>query len=185
MKLKPPFRITQIISGVVIVAAILAFAPIAQAQKAPDNRSGKLFGGAAVGFQTDTADSTAFALGVYGDYYLSHNVSIGPLLQMGFTDDLFQLGLSAQAKYTFDIPNVPKFKPHIQAGIGFVHADLDEWYGGSKDDTSILIPLGVGAEYKLSNSISLDGAILVNFNDLDYRDGDTFVTWFFGIKFLL
>lgn len=182
MKVKVQSRITRIISGAVITIAVIAFASLAEAQKTADNRTGKLFGGASLGFQTDTADNTAFALGLYGDYYFTPNFSIGPLLQMGFTGDLFQLGLTAQAKYTFNVANIPKLKPHVQAGLGFIHADLDQWNGGSKDDTSFLIPLGIGAEYKLTNSISLDGALLVNFNDLDYRDGDSFMSWFFGVK---
>jgi len=181
-ELKLSSVIIRLISAIVIVVIIaIGLASFAEAQKITD-RTGKLFGGASLGFQTDTADSTAFALGLYGDYYLTHGFSIGPLLQMGFTGDLFQLGLTAQAKYTFDIPNIPKLKPHVQAGLGFIHADLDEWNGRSKDDTSFLIPIGVGAEYKLTDSISLDGTVLVNFNDLDYRDGDSFMTWFFGVK---
>lgn len=181
MKAKLQSRIGLIISGFVIAAAIFGLASLAEAQRTAD-RTGKFFGGAALGLQTDTADDTAFALGLYGDYYLTHGFSIGPLLQMGFTDDLFQLGLTAQAKYTFDIPDIPRLKPHVQAGLGFIHADLDGRYGNDKDDTSFLIPIGIGAEYRLSNWVSLDGAVLVNFNDLDYRDGDSFMTWFFGVK---
>lgn len=176
------YRITLIISGI----TILIFIAIALASfdaEAADNRTGRLYPGAFLGLQTDTADDTAFALGLYGDYYLTPSLSIGPLLQMGFTDDLFQLGLTAQAKYTFDIANIPKLKPHVQAGIGFIHAELDGWNGRSEDDTSFLIPLGVGAEYRLSGSMFLDGAVLVNFNDLDFKDGDSFVTWFLGVKF--
>jgi len=181
-ELKLSFVIIRLISAIVIVVILaIGLASFAEAQQAAD-RTGKFFGGAAAGLQTDTADGTAFALGLYGDYYLTPGFSIGPLLQMGFTNDLFQLGLTAQAKYTFDIPNIPKLKPHVQAGLGFIHADLDEWHGSSKDDTSYLIPIGVGAEYRLTNSISLDGSVLVNFNDLDYRDGNSFMTWFFGVK---
>jgi hypothetical protein len=44
---------------------------IAQAQQcATDRRMDKFFFGAALGLQTDTPDSTAYAIGLYGDYYL-------------------------------------------------------------------------------------------------------------------
>jgi opacity protein-like surface antigen len=104
---------------------------------------------------------------------------------MGFTNDLSQFGLTAQAKYTFDIPGVPKLKPNVQAGLGLIYADIDNRREGNRDDSSYLIPLGIGAEYRLTDSILLDGSIMVNFNDLDFRDGDSFVTWFIGVKFPL
>lgn len=181
MKPRLQSRLTRIVSGFVIAAAIFGFASFAESRDTAD-RTGKFFGGASLGLQTDTADGTAFALGLYGDYYLTHGFSIGPLLQAGFTDNLFQLGLSAQAKYTFTIPDIPRLKPHVQAGLGFIHADLDGRNGNSGNDTSFLIPLGIGAEYRLTQSVSLDSAVLVNFNDLDYRDGDAFMTWFAGVK---
>jgi opacity protein-like surface antigen len=102
---------------------------------------------------------------------------------MGITGDLMQLGLTAQAKYTFDLPEIPQLKPHVQAGLGFIYADLDKGSGGSVNDTSYLIPFGVGAEYKLTDSISLDGTVLFNITDLDVRDEDFFMTWFLGLKF--
>lgn len=45
------------------------------------------------------ADLRGGPLGPRGDYFLTHEFPIGPLLQMGFTGDLFQLGLTVQAKY--------------------------------------------------------------------------------------
>ncbi len=184
MKSELSYRITLIISGI----ALLVFIGIALASfdvNAAENRTGKLFLGTSLGVQSDTADDTAFAVGLYGDYYLTPNFSIGPLLQMGFTNDLSQFGLTAQAKYTFDIAGMPKLKPHVQAGLGLIYADIDNWREGNRDDTSYLIPLGIGAEYRLSDSVLLDGSIMVNFNDLDFRDGDSFVTWFIGVKFPL
>ena len=176
--------IMHFVVWVVITVVMVALTPIAEAQQyATDRRIDKFFFGAAMGLQTDTPDSTAYAIGLYGDYYLTRGLSIGPLLQMGFTDDLMQLGLTAQAKYTFDLANIPQLKPHVQAGLGFIYADLDQGSGRSEDDTSFLIPFGVGAEYKLTDSISLDGTVLFNITDLDVRDEDFFMTWFLGLKF--
>src|SRR5512137_2990669 len=130
MKSDLSYRITLIISGI----ALLVFIGIALASidaNAAENRTGKLFLGTSLGVQSDTADGTAFALGLYGDYYLTPNFSIGPLLQMGFTNDLSQFGLTAQAKYTFDI-GVPKLKPHVQAGLGLIYADIDNRREGSR-----------------------------------------------------
>jgi opacity protein-like surface antigen len=168
----------------VIILVFLALTQFAEAQKtqSADQRTGRFIFGAGLGLQSDTPDGTAFALGASGDYYINQGFSIGPLLQMGFTDDLFQLGLTAQAKYTFDLKEIPALKPHIEAGLGFIYANLDR-PRGSVDDTSFLIPLGVGAEYKLTNSISLDNTFLFNFTDLGVQDTNFFFTWLIGLKF--
>jgi len=168
----------------VIFVLVLLLASVAEAQQVQpvERRTGRFVFGAGLGLAGDTPDGTAFALGFSGDYYLTQEFSIGPLLQMGFTGDLFQLGLTAQAKYTFDLPQLPALKPHVEAGIGFIYADLDRPRGG-EDDTSFLIPIGLGAEYKLSNRISLDTTLLFNFTDLNVRDENFFITWLIGVKY--
>ena len=163
----------------VIFWVFLALTQFAEAQKvqSEDQRPGRFILGAGLGLQADTPDGTAFALGFSGDYYVTQGFSIGPLLQMGFTGDLFQLGLTAQAKYTLDLKEIPQLKPHIEAGMGFIYSDL---YRGSRrheDDVSFLIPLGVGAEIKTTKSISLDNTFLFNFTDLDVQDTHFFFTW--------
>ena len=184
MKTKQLSHIMRFFMGILIIMVIVAITPIAEAQQyATDRRSDRFFFGAALGLQTGTPDSTAYAISLYGDYYLTRGLSIGPLFQMGITGDLMQLGLTAQAKYTFDLPEIPQLKPHVQAGLGFIYANLDRGSGISEDDTSYLIPFGVGAEYKLTNSISLDGTILFNFTNIDVGNEDFFVTWLFGVKF--
>ncbi len=184
MKTKQASHIMRYLIGIIITMAIVALTSFAEArQDAADGKTGRFAFGAAIGLQADTPDGTAFSLGLSGDYYLTHKLSIGPLLQLGFTNDLFQVGLTAQAKYTFDLPEVPKLKPNVQAGIGFIHADLDRRGWRREDDTSFLIPLGVGAEYKLTNSVSLDNTFLFNFTNLDVRDESYFFTWLIGLKF--
>jgi hypothetical protein len=160
----------------------VTLAPPAHAERVADRTGG--FGlGAAAGLQTSTPDGTAFALGLYGDYYLSRRFSIGPLLQIGLTGDLLQTGVSGQAKYAFDVAGFPELKPHVQAGIGFIHADLDRRESGREKDTSFLIPLGIGAEYKLSDSLWLDNTFLFNFTNLDVRNENFFFTWLIGLRF--
>ncbi len=174
-------RFLMVIALAMVVNVALSSMAEAQ-QSAAGNRTGRFGFGAALGIHTDTPDGTALALGIYDDYYLTHEFSIGPLIQMGFTDDLFQVGLSAQAKFTFAVAGVPELKPHVQGGMGLIHADLDR-RGREEDDTSYLIPLGIGAEYKLNNAVTLDNTFLFNFTDLDVRDENFFFTWLIGLKF--
>jgi hypothetical protein len=166
--------------------AVLLLGTVAEAQQVPPavSRAGRFVFGAGLGLQANTVDDTAFAVGLSGDYYFTNHFSLGPLMQIGVTSDLFQLGLSAQAKYTFDLPQVPDLKPHVEAGLGFLYANLDRPGSGSKDDTSFLIPLGVGAEYQLSPRLSLDTTAFFNFTDISVRNKDTnfFFTWLVGLR---
>src|SRR5512136_1772085 len=111
-----------------LVLGVLLFSAVAEAQQVPASvsRAGRFVFGAGLGLQANTVDDTAFALGLSGDYFFTNNFSIGPLMQFGMTGDLFQFGLSAQAKYTFDLPRVPELKPHLEGGIGFLYANLDK-----------------------------------------------------------
>jgi opacity protein-like surface antigen len=168
-----------------LLAALLA-STAADAQQVPASvsRAGRFVFGAGLGLQANTVDDTVFALGLSGDYFFTNQLSVGPLMQFGFTGDLFQFGLSAQAKYTFDLPQTPELKPHLEGGIGFLYANLDKPGGGNKDDTSFLIPLGVGLEYRLNPRLSLDTTAFFNFTDISVKDKDRnfFFTWLLGVK---
>ncbi len=123
-------------------------------------------GGAAIGFLGNTPDGTAFALNMHGDRFLSRNFSIGPLMQLGVTGNMTQVGLSGQGKYWIGIPDTSdKLKLVLQGGLGFAHADLR----GS--DTAWLIPLGVGLDYKVDERMALTSTLLLNFTDLEPRPG--------------
>jgi opacity protein-like surface antigen len=179
MKVKKQSHLRHFLAGVVITLVIVGLTSFADAS----DRKGRFFLGGGLGLMTDTPDNTAFSLGLSGDYYLTDEFSIGPLLQMGFTGDLFMAGLTAQAKYTFDLLGIPNLKPYAQAGIGFVYADLKRGGGGKDSDTSFLLPFGLGAEYKLTNAVSLDATVLLNATNLKVRDENLFVTFLFGLKF--
>ncbi len=175
----------RLICAGVIMVVILGVSQTAGAQRvqSEDKRAGRYMFGAGLGLQANTPDGTAFALGFSGEYYVTQGFSLGPLLQMGLTGDLFQLGLTYQAKYTFDLKEVPVLKPHIEAGIGFIYADLDRRRLRSENDVSFLFPLGIGAGYRLTKSIWLDNTLLFNFTDLDVRDTHFFFTWLVGLKY--
>lgn len=118
--------------------------------------------GAAAGFFVDTPDDAAFALTGDMDYGVTDEVSVGPLAQIGLTGDMFLFGLSGGAKYW--IPVADEAHLVLQGGLGFAHADFQN------DDTSWLIPLGVGYDYTLGNGTSLTATALMNFTDLAGAD---------------
>ena len=175
----------RLICAGVITVALLVLTQFAEAQRAQseDQRTGRFILGSGLGLQANTPDGTAFAFGFGGDYYLTQGFSIGPLFQFGFTGDLFQFAFSGQAKYTFDLKEIPALKPHVEAGVGVIYADLDLSRGRSEHDTSFLFPLGIGAEYRLTHSISVDNTFLFNLTDLDVRDKHFFFTWLVGLRY--
>jgi len=131
-----------------------------------DLRPGAFTGGVSGGFLGDTPDGTAFAVNLNAERVLLENFSVGPLLQLGVTGDSSQVGLSGQVKYWIDIPNTgKKLKVTPQIGLGFVHNSF------RRGDTSWLIPLGVGADYALTDRLNLTGTFLLNVSDLDTGRG--------------
>jgi hypothetical protein len=150
-----------------VVAVALALAAMGRPPaEAADPKAGTWTFGAALGFLSDTPDGTAFALNGHADGFIDRKFSVGPLLQLAATGDLAQIGLSGQAKYWIDIPGTEnRLKVTVQGGIGFVHAAFRD------DDTSWLIPVGAGADYRLNDSLNITGTFLLNFTDLDTGRG--------------
>lgn len=123
--------------------------------------AGRWSGGGGLGMLWSTPDGTAFAMNGNVEYFLSDHVSVGPLVQVAFTGDMTQAGLSGQGKYWIDLPGTGgRGKLNLQSGVGFMHADF------LRNDTSWLVPLGVGYEYALSSGQSLTAAFLLNFTNL-------------------
>ena len=148
---------------------------------AADPKTGTWSGGGAIGFLADTPDGTALALNLNLDYFLNRDVSVGPLFQLAATGDLSQVGFSGQGKFWIDLPGVEhRAKLTLQGGIGFLHADLVE------SDTSWLIPVGIGLDYKLNPKISLTTTFLLNFTDIDTgrrKDAHVMPGLTFGVRF--
>lgn len=123
-------------------------------------------GGGSIGFLANTPDDTAFAFNLHADGFVNRNISLGPLLQLAFTGNMNQVGFSGQAKYWIDLPETNnRAKVVLQGGLGFIHSDF------FRDDTSWLIPIGVGIDFAVSKSISLTADFLLNFTDLDTGGG--------------
>src|SRR5262249_58042700 len=116
-------------------------------------------GGAAVGFLGNTPDTTAFAMNLNVERFFNRNFSVGPLLQFGVTGDMTQIGASGQVKYW--MPLSRELKLTAQGGVGFVHNDF------RGNETSFLIPIGVGFDYALSRQVSGTATFLLNITDID------------------
>ncbi len=148
------------------VAVAVIGAPGPAPAQAANSQAGAWTGGGALGLLANTPDNTAFALNLDFNYRLNHELSVGPLLQLGFTGDLTLTGLSGQAKCWLNVPGTgDRGKLVLQAGLGFVHADFRQ------SDTSWLLPIGVGFEYALDRRFAVTATFLLNFTDLDTGGG--------------
>lgn len=163
-----------------VLAGLCSCVVAAGSARAADTVKGTWSGEGTIGFITNTLDDTAFAFNLNFDRFLARDLSLGPLVQLAFTGDLTQTGVSAQAKYWIGgaKPKGRWLMP-LQIGIGFVHSDFE----GS--DTSWLIPLGAGLVYRSSDSLSLSATFWLNFSDLETRSEDTNImpALAFGLRF--
>ena len=145
---------------------VLAAEPIGETTSAAQSRAGTWSGGGAVGFLANTPDDTAFAFNLNADRFFTREFSLGPLLQLGFTGDMNQVGFSGQGKYWIDLPETnSRARLALQGGVGFIHSDF------FRDDTSWLIPIGVGLDFAVNQTIRLTADFLLNFTDLDTGAG--------------
>lgn len=166
-----------------MLIGILAFSTPARAD---DNRWGF---GSGLGFTTGTVNNTVLTLGFNADYYVDRNFSIGPMMQITPTGDLFQIAFAGVGRYHFRFNNGINFVPYT--GVGLIHADLDKGTGPSRidrNDTSWFIPIGLSLEYQVVRNIALTSTLQVNLHEINLapslpeKDG-TSITLLFGFKF--
>ena len=167
----------------ILVAGAVVYAPRAQAD---EHRWGF---GSGLGFTSGTVNGTVFNLAFSGDYFLDRNFSVGPLMQISPTGDLFQISFAGVGRYYFRLNNGINLVPFT--GIGLIHADLDRGTGpGSIDrnDTSWYIPIGLSLEYQATHNLALTSTLIVNLHDINLspslsENDTTSVAMLFGFRF--
>ncbi|HEU4501979.1 MAG TPA: hypothetical protein VFR82_10035 [Nitrospira sp.] len=132
-------------------------------------KAGQWTGGAGLGFLGNTPDGVLeFGLNGHVEYVVAERFSIGPLAQYAGAGNDFLFGLSAQAKYWWDIPGsegATKFV--LQGGLGFVRAGITDTDSGTANTYgSFLIPIGIGIDHAVSPGKALTADFLLNFTSL-------------------
>jgi hypothetical protein len=167
----------------IMVACTVRFASRAQAD---ENRWGF---GSGLGFTAGTVNGTVFNLAFSGDYFLDRNFSVGPLMQISPTGDLFQVSFAGVGRYYFRLNNGINLVPFT--GIGLIHADLDRGTGPARidrNDTSWYIPIGLSLEYQATHNVALTSTLIVNLHDINLspslsENDTTSVAVLFGFRF--
>lgn len=131
-------------------------------------RAGQWSGGAGVGFLGDTPDGVLeLAFNGHVDYFITDRISLGPLAQYGGVGNDFLFGLSAQAKYWWDIPRMTGTRLVVQGGLGFIRAAIKDTDSGIANTYgSFLIPIGIGIDHAVGERWSLTADLILNFTSL-------------------
>lgn len=130
---------------------------------------GQWSGGVGMGFVGSTPDGVAeFAFNGHADYFVAERFSIGPLAQYAGVGNDFLFGLSAQARYWWDIPGTDHVaKLVLHGGLGFVRAGIKDTDSGTANTYgSFLIPIGVGIDYAVTERLAITADFLLNFTSL-------------------
>ncbi len=130
-----------------------------------------------------TLDPDTFLLSFAGDYALSEQFSLGPLLQLGLSGDDTIVAPTLNAQYSFDLhgmgPELSRLNPFVQGGLGFafIHEDLRF---GEDDDLGFLFNLGFGVEYDLTDRFALGNNLLFNIMPDEVNQENFFFSWQFA-----
>jgi hypothetical protein len=132
------------------------------------SKPGQWSGGGGVGFLANTPDGVEFALGGHADYFVTPPFSVGPLVQFAGGGNDLVLGVSAQAKYWWSVPGTRGLaRVVVQGGIGFVWADIEDSDSGVAGSYgSFLVPLGVGFDYAVTQSLAVTVDFVLNLTSL-------------------
>ena len=137
--------------------------------KVQDVTLGRWSGGIGTGFLGSTPDGIAeFAINGHADYFVADRLSIGSLAQYAGTGNDFLFGLSAQARYWWDIPGTDRLaKLVVQGGVGFVRAGIKDTDSGTANTYgSFLIPVGLGIDYAVAPRVAITADFLLNVTSL-------------------
>jgi len=145
----------------------------AQAESPAADRTGHGDFGIGFGPLLSTESGSIMGMEFYADYFLTNELSVGPLLQIGFDSGYDQEGGSVQLKYTFDLTENGKVHPNLQGGLGIIHASDGD------NQTDFLLPLGGGIDVEVAKRLFLNTTFLLNITGLN---NETYVSWFFGFR---
>ncbi len=132
-----------------------------------------------------TADPENFLLAFEAPFGVAPGVTVGPLLQLGLSDDWTIVAPSANVRYAFDLsaastPEVRRLSPFIQGGLGFAYLDRDRSGRRDRDDTGFLFNMGGGIEYFVTEQFAVGSSIMFNVLPDSVIGENFFFSWQMG-----
>jgi hypothetical protein len=140
---------------------------------AGDSRVGRATVKGGLGF---TSSPTDFLIALEGSYFLTNDLAVGPLFQLGIDDDPFIFAPSLNVRYLFDLRGLPRLRPLAEGGIGLVYESEDSG-PRTRDETGFLIDFGGGFQYFLTDRVAVGSEILFNFIPDEVLGDHFFLSW--------
>jgi len=137
-------------------------------------RTGRWVVGGGLGFTEDPGMVRSL---LWVNYYITDEISVGPLLQYDFQGSDQILGLAGMVKYSALLKANKVVRPYGQLGIGFIEFHHDKLFDGERR-TFYLFPVGGGFEFKLAERVSLDASILFDISR------ETFLGLALGVNYI-
>jgi hypothetical protein len=129
-----------------------------------------------------TLDPGTCLLAFEAAYNVLEPLRVGPLLQLGVSDNRVILAPSLNVEYAFDLApleaDLAKLRPFVQGGAGFAYFHKDH-RRGDNDDVGFLLNFGFGFEYYLTEGFALGSNMLFNFLPADALGDHFFFSWQF------
>jgi hypothetical protein len=109
-----------------------------------------------------TASPETFNMTLEVPWAADELVSVGPLFQLGFSDDNVLFGATLQAYLTPQLEDsLADWHPYAHMGMGLIYLEDDNRAPGrDEEDADFLFVMGTGVEYELSDSFYLGTAFL-------------------------
>ncbi len=112
------------------------------------------------------------------DHFLTDSIAIGPLMQLGVSDDDFLFAPSLQIKAISQFPDaeLERLQPFVGGGVGFAYIDKDGRNGGD-DDVGFLFNFGFGVDYFVTDRLSIGSHALFNVLPWEVVGENSFFSW--------
>ena len=132
-----------------------------------------------------TAGPDAFLMAYEAGYRMTDHISVGAALQLGLDDDFTVVSPTGFVRYSFDLNSMgaaqtfDRLTPFVQGGLGltYIKVDLPSGVPVDDDDIGFLMNFGFGAEYSLSESMSLGSRMMFNVLPTDVFGDNFYYSW--------
>jgi hypothetical protein len=127
---------------------------------------------------TDDPDTMLLAAAI--DFPMGDNWTVGPALQLGVDDDFTIVAPVFQAKRFFPITSgdegLRRLLPFVQGGAGVAWFQRDNT-PGDDDEVGLLLQVGGGVRFKMTDELSLGTQMDFNFLPSDPLDESFYFSW--------
>jgi hypothetical protein len=109
-----------------------------------------------------SADPTTFLMTLELPWQVNELVSLGPLFQLGFSDDEVLFAPSIQTYLHPRLADFKEIRPYLHVGMGLIYLEDNDRSPRDEEDTDFLITTGFGVEYEIKENFLIGTGMLFN-----------------------